>query len=272
MEEELNNSLIIFEVFGLQYFSLKKLNVKELKARPSAVRLIYLIVLLFSMTIVAVWFVTTEAILDTNEKVTAKNVLTFAIQHSLNFGFILVIIASFIQSFLTTSNVKKIYFNLKEIADIALEHFNMRMDYKEIRKTLSRRLTVVIIIFLILYFSIFFVRSGPKNDMLTIFVGIIPLLLLLLVAYKFVFYVAMVNCHLRIIQKLLNEIFRHSLVTVKTIDRVNIQTLNIQAIKKYENPIRKLLGVRQAYNLVYEIGILINESNGFTREAAMGWK
>lgn len=264
METEFSSSLLIFEVLGLQYFSLKLLSCKTLWTRPSIVRTVYMILLLIFMTGISVWFVTSEAVLETSSTVTAKNVLTFALQHSLNLGLILVVIVSMVQSYFTTPKVKKIYLNFKEITDIALDHFNIKKDFKQVRKGAIKRITVVVSSFVVLHLTSFFFRFGSVNDTIPMLVGAIPVFYLIMVGYKYVFYVAMVNHQMRCVLRLLEEAFKRPLIITKNIENIKFNLTNTQIVKKYENPMTKLLAVRRTFNLVYENGTLINESNGLT--------
>jgi hypothetical protein len=264
MEQELNSALIILEVFGLQYFSLKTLSPKTLRARPSPVRTFYLIVLLVVMTATATWFIFNEAVLDTGVTVTAKNVLTFAIQHSLNCGFILIIIISLVQSYVATPKMKKVYLNLKEISDIALDQFNIKKDFKIIKKNAIRRLRIVTVVFLTLHLSVFFLRSVPRREIVPMLIGMIPVYYMIIIAYKFVSYVAMVNSQMSFVNRLIEEAFKRPPIPIKTVETIKITLINPQPVKKYDNPTTKLLHVRRIFNLVYENGTLINGSNGLT--------
>ena len=263
--EELNSSLIIFELMGLQYFSLKLLTLKNASERPSITRTVYMLVVLVVMTAIAFWFVTTEAVLKNEaENLTAKNILTFAIQHSLNFGFTLVIVSSVVQSFVTNSKVKKIYLNIREVADIAQESFNVKVNFTAIKRTLSRKLKILVVSFLSLQLTIFFIKSEPRPDVVAMLVGIIPMMYLLMVAYKFVIYVSMVNSQMKFVLKLIEEVFKEPPIPIKTVDAININFMHAKRINKNEYPMRKLLAVRRIFNLIYDNGKLINESNGFT--------
>jgi hypothetical protein len=264
MEEELNNALIIFEAIGLQYFSLKQVTRKNLWMRPSNVRTFYMIILLCLITGVAVWFVQGEAVIETNETITAKNILTYALQHSINVGFVLVIIVSLMQSYFTTPKVKKIYLNMKEIAEIAMDQFNIKKDFSLVRKSASKRVKVVIFSFLAIHFTTYFIRSASVTDIVPMLIGLLPIFYLVMIVYKFVFYVAMINGQMRFVLKLLEETFKTPPIFVKTVESMKINVTNVQLVRKHENSMSKLLGVRRIFNLTYENGSLINESNGLT--------
>lgn len=263
MEEELNSCLVIFELIGLQYFSLKTL-VKDSNKKPSIVRTIFMVVLMVLMTILVVLFVTSEDLETDNQKVTAKNFITFAIQHSMNFGLILVILVSMVQSFMTTSKTKKLFLNVKEIAKLSYDEFNFTVNFKSIKKAALRRSYVLMTFFITVHFSTFFFRADSPEDVIPMLLGILPILYLLLIVYKFIFYVGMVNKQLNFVGKLLHETFKNP-PPIKTIDNKNMHSLYVKPAKNCEEDhFKKLLATRKIFNLVYENGLLVNDSNGFT--------
>jgi hypothetical protein len=263
MEETLNSCLIVFELMGLQYFSLKSLTQDNLKTRPSILRTMFMLVLFAFLTTVVILYVTSEQVISTkNENVTAKNFVTFAIHHSLNAGLVFVISASLIQSFISTSEVKKIFLNAKEISKLTQEEFDIIIDFKKIKKSASRRMLVLTSFFGIIHAVAFFLSSRSIADITPMLLEIIPISYLLITVYKFIFYVGMVNEQLKLVAKLLNGIYEY--IPSKTVETYNVHLVNVKPAKKYKDPLRKLLAARKIFNLVYANGVLINESNGFT--------
>lgn len=261
MEKELNSSLLIFEILGLQYFSLKSLKKENVTARPSIFRFLYMLVLVTIISALMICFIMFRTI-PMDQKVTAKNALTFAIQNMISVCIILVVCISFLQSFVSTPLVKRIFLNSKEIAELVYNDFRIFIDLNKMRKATWRRLSIMLVFLCTVHGSITSVHLHSMKDVLFMFVLILPILFLLMISFKFVFYVRMVNIELKLLKNILDEIY-----TQLKLNQTRIFVLPT-ALKIEEPPsedrLQKLIVARRIYNLIYENGLLINSSNGLT--------
>lgn len=259
MEKELNSSLILFEVLGLQYFSLKSLNKENVNVRPSAFRFLYMLVMCSVVTSLMVCFIlfTTPQM---ENKVTAKNAVTFAVQNMISVCIILVVCISFFQSFASTSLVKRIFLNSNEVAELCYNEFKIFIDINRIKKSVWKRLLAVLIFLLFVYGILISVHLKSPLDIFPMFVLILPMIFLMMISFKLTFYVRMINIKLKLLKNILEDIYTH----LKLGQTMVVTCTTIKSIEPLENHSSKLIVARRIYNLIYENGILINASNGLT--------
>lgn len=261
MEEELNSSLVIFELMGLQYFSLKQLSKENQNDRPTVVRTIYMVVLLVLVSTLMLVFIWTNNNMA-QEHITAKNVLMFMVQNSMNVGLFLVVCTSLIQSFMSTRLVMKIYFNIKDMLHLYLQEFGDVVDFKKVRRASLKRVFTMLTFFFITHGSTTFISMKSYDDVVIMLIGAIPLFFLLMVVFKFIFYVEMVNSQLKFLNEILMKVW--TCQSTKFIDNIYFQVTKVKSVKTFEDPLRKLRVLRRIYNIIHENGNLINDSNGLT--------
>lgn len=255
-EKDLDTSLIIFEVLGLQYFSLKALKKENVNDRPSVFRFLYMLVLCAVVTTLMVLFIVYRAPVM-EKKVTPKNALMFAIQNMISVCIILVVCVSFFQSFASTSLVKKIFLNSQEIAELCFNEFRIIIDHNQMKKATWRRFSIMLVFLGTVHGTITAVKMKSTQDILFMFILILPITFLLMISFKLIFYVRMLNIELKILKKILDKIDLQLKLhpMVMTIIQPN------EHIEDYSN---NLTIARRIYNLIYENGMLINSSNGLT--------
>lgn len=267
MEEELNGCLTVFEAMGLQYFSLKSLTWKNLKERPSVCRTIYMILVLCVITLMTVLFILKDQALM-RDSMSSKNVLMFIVQHSMNVAMIIVLFTSLLQSFFSTRSIKKIYFNMKQIAVICLQEFRIELDFERIKKETWIKYSTMLSFLTIIHVVLALNTGQSIDDVLHLAFGIVPLLFLNTVVFKFVFYVGIINNQLEFMIKLLDDIFKYR--PIRIIDNINYHLTTVKPAKTPEDPMKKLRAVWKIYNIVYDNGLLVNRSFGLTLLAMLG--
>lgn len=141
--DELYSSTIIFEMFGLQYFSLKYLKEHGIPKKLPYLRSIYMIFLLVVYTgLMGTYIFTDERFME--GKVTAKTVLTYTIQHSMKLGLFLVIFSSVLQSFFSTKKLAKIFDNYKKIFQVTAEDFRIAQNFLKIKRRFKINVTLMV--------------------------------------------------------------------------------------------------------------------------------
>ncbi|CRK88195.1 CLUMA_CG001976, isoform A [Clunio marinus] len=261
MEEDLNNCVQIFEIVGLQFFSLKSIADKNFMDRPSTGRKVFVIVLIVVITFMTILFLSKNDRINT-KNVTAKNVVMFSIRNFMNVGLIFVVCSSIIQSYLTTHKAKIYFKNVKEISKILENEFGVVSNFKDIRNQTWKRFLLSF-----LFYNIVHITNGiftkDLQDFLNKSLGIIPLLYLWMFTFKFVFHVKLINHQLKTLQKMLQNIFKYQ--PLKIIDAVNIPQISIiKPMKPSLDLLRHLQGLRKIYNIIYANSILVNECFGIT--------
>lgn len=262
MENELNSCLIIFEVMGLQYFSLKKLGCNDAKSYKKVQRFLYMVFLLVFMNTITTVFIANEHEIIKDEIITAKNIMMFAVQHTMDVGFLLVMCTGIIQSFLTTQSVKKIFLNTKEILQMGMTEFKTSIDLREMKRMAWKRLAVMVIFILTIHVTLMIVHKERPEAVLQLFYGLPPVFFLGVVVYKFVFYVGMVNSQLEFVGTLLEKVFKKE--PMRIIDNISFHLTSVKFVKPPEDPLKRLRVVWKIYNQIYESGVLVNDSLGLT--------
>lgn len=259
--EELSPVLQVLELFGLQSFSLKSLTVKNLKKNPSLGRFMYLVLWLIALPTITVFRVLGDDSVGSQSPVTPRSILMFVIIHSMNLGSMLVVFCSLFQSFACTQKVKKIFLNTRNIIQICQDEFKIVIDAKKIKVNALKRLITAVVVTSSLHATVILIQFETVADLFDMTLGLVPIMFLVLVVYKFVFFVCMVNNQLEFIKALLEKMFKQELI--KIIDNINFHLTAVKPATA-DGPLRKLRVITKVYATIYENGNLINESNGLT--------
>lgn len=252
----LNHFAVIFQIFGLQLFSVKSLSATNLTSLPSLAYTIYFVFILVTFTgqmgIFA--YFTSGA----QEPLSTKTVLNNGFQRSLYAGLIVIIFISLIKSYVSTPLIKMFYFNCIKISKMSSGFYNP-IDNRQINRNVFNNflLTIFISKFLVYLYEIYFDQNQVH---LKTFGSIFHLLFLNVTALKFVFYVKLINLYLEAVAKFLTEISKPC-VTVEANMNFNVKTGMPRLPLDTSCKIRKLV---QIYNLIFENAGLINQSMGAT--------
>lgn len=263
MEKELNSCLVIFELSGLQYFSLKSLTSENVNSRPSWVRLVYMLVLLVILTglVLASIYIEEE---ESDQSLTTRNLLGFIIQQSMNAGLILVTVTTLIESYLSTQNMKQLYLNQKEIVQTYSQHFDVIIDFKKVKKMATRRGLALIVFYLGINGVLTAIHLETEKYLLLFLIGLVPVLFLFMAVLKFLFYVSTVNEQLTFLMNYLEEIFKHD--TINLIEDMNHRMIQLKPkqTRPADDHIRKLRSAVKIYGIIHENSGLINASVGWS--------
>lgn len=264
MEKELNSCLVIFELSGLQYFSLKSLTPENVKSRLSWVRFMYMLVLLVTLTglVLATIYIQEEE--ESDKSITTINLLGFIVKQSMNAGLMLVTVTTLIESYTSTQNMKQLYLNQKEIIRTYSQHFDVIIDFKKLKKMATRRGLVLTTFYLGVNGILTYINIESEKYFLLSTIGLVPVLFLFMSVLKFVFYVSSVNEQLTFLMNYLEEIFKHD--TISLIDDMNHRMIQLKPRppKPSDDHIRKLRSAVRIYGIIYENSGLINASVGWS--------
>lgn len=254
MEAALDSYLVLFELTGLQYFSLKRLTCDNFKDPPSIFRTIYMFVLIGVVSFLMYIYIFVDK--ASVSGVMTSNILMRAIINSLSIGLILVVSVSLVQSYLSTRATKKIFYNINQMAEICLDEFGVKVNYKRIKASIWKRGATMITFFVITHGGVtLFLYNDSPEEAFRMLIGSIPILLLFMIIYKFVFYVDMVNNQLEFVETLLDKTFQPE--AVKVVGEMCFKNT-------FDDPLKKLRAIRNVYNIIFESGALVNRSNGLT--------
>lgn len=258
METELSSCLKVFEFIGLQFFSLKDLTVDNSKKRPTFFRAVFMMVFVTIICLLMIGFILKDNTAITG-KVSAKTIVMHVIQRSFNIGMILVCCSSTIQSFVSTLEIKRVFMNLKEIEKIINQEFSVQIDFKTFKENAWKRLYIMLTSFTILHGGTSLFHMYEEDIVVKIFLGALPVLFLIMIVYKMIFFVALINFSLRLLDDLITDIFQYQPINI--IDNINY---HLTSVKTTENLLERLRAARKIFNIIFENGALINKSNGLT--------
>lgn len=262
MTEDLNSCSILFELTGLQYFSLKSLTKDNVENRPSISRTAYMLVLFVFINSLAVSYVHHDHSIIKGD-LTSKNLIMFVIKHSMNVGLVAILSVNLLQSYATTKSIKKIYLNSEEIARLCLK-FKLNIDFKKIKKDAWKRIWMMSGVIFVMHGSVILAHINCPNNVLQQILGILPIFFMLMIAFKFVFYVNIVNHQLQLLEKLFEDSMQND--PVKVIEsNIDVYLTQVKSSKPVDDTrLNKLRVVWKIYNVIYDNATLINQSIGLT--------
>lgn len=255
MLEVLNSIAFIFEVAGLQNFSLKSLTVMR---NRSVIRTGYTVVLLLSVAYANFLFTRPADI----SEITIKNLLIHLINRALNFGGTAIVCTSIIESFVYTQNFMKIFLNINEVSRLSLRELKIPMNLEQVKKSSWMILTVMVTILCVLHGSVTYVHIKVGNGYFWMAVGAAPMFLAIIINFKLVFLINLTNNQLDFLDKVMHEIF-----TARTLCSLKNRIVHLRPAyteNYYEVKLRKLNAARKIYNLLTENVDLVNKSHGLT--------
>lgn len=259
MDKDLNSCLVVLEWVGLQFFSLKHLNSRNIKDKPTILRTIIMITLVSALTLFVVFLFSNVTM--SKEKVNARNVLMHAILSFLNIGVVAVIDASIIQSYILTCTTKNIFLNMKLISQLGFKEFGRRIEYKKIKKAALKRGLVVVVFFIATHIILTYSAIKTIEDVVGAIIISIPTFICYAIVYKFVFYVDLINNQLKFFEKLVDEISECRKVEIT--EGFDFHLVSVGTKNESEDLMRKSRAARKIYILIFESVNLVNSSNGF---------
>lgn len=195
----LNRCLVVFEFFGLQFFSLKKTLRENSKDRIHIFRKIYFGALLSLYIFLGIGSIVSVSVAN---KVTTKNVLTLGYSHMTTYIFSIAIWISLIQAFVSTRQIKKVFMNSKEIAENCFEIFKISMPFDDLVKTVWKRYASEAFVFVIVHAAAATFKYAKGNFVFWEFLVIIFYTsYFIIIGNNFLFYVCLINFELQFIQK-----------------------------------------------------------------------
>lgn len=259
--DELSGVLLVFEIFGLQFFSLKSVFLKKSGRKWLILRMVHISVFC------ALGFGFAYSVIRGSfdiEKITRKNVLTIFYLHLVNNGYVLAILTSLVQSIYFIKETKEFFKNSQEISEICFRNFNISMDFKQFRSSSFRKIWVTLIFVFLMFVVHIKAMKIPSEEMNSMVIALFLCIFNSMIACKYSFYVSFVNFQLSYLEKLLSVTFESK--PWKNIVEISL----IEVVKKpVKECLRKLNKIWQVYNKIYENGSIVNKSNGLTMLVAL---
>lgn len=222
----LNNSTKVFQVFGLQCFSLNSLNEKNGKKYPSLTHLLHLVFMFIMLTLSfgSLFFIAKS--MKTQLDTTAENNLITVTRSFTRNLLIIAYTVSLALSFLKCGSMKRFFQNTKTISEICARELNHKVNYKN----LNRNLWMVLIFSLApVFFAVLFVilhdlSTNDLNDLYKL-ITFFPILFNLLLYVRFYFYVRILNFQLELLETLISSKFSSGAITKGFIEVSTLKNL-----------------------------------------------
>lgn len=259
--EELNNYLIVFEILGLQYFSLKslfKVDTKKTKS-PSWFRLLYMIFTIIVSFIILRLYGNISG-LGLIKALHQNSIIALAVQNIMVLAFIFAITISIIHAYITTKKTKQIFVISSKIKKLCMEAFGKSVDVKALKKKLFRRTRSMA-----MYFSLFhLLMLVCDQDSLPVSVLVTALknFILITLSFRLIFYTSLVNEHLNFLEEMVQELFPSP--PIKIIDNIHLHLTFGKTATIKDTPLKKIMVARKMYCNLIEITNLVNETVGLS--------
>lgn len=249
----LSDCVTLFQIFGYQYFSLKSIFVKQNFKGASPWNAIYFalsLTVISCLGILNAWLSSKDSF---QSELTAKTALSVIIQQLFQVGLILIYCVSSVQSFTSTSRMKKFFTNSIEISEIYRRSFHL-MDHSRIRSKVFGLFAAVSVFIVFMNILLHFVEG--ENPVTKTVLSIILLVYHAAGIIKIVFLFKLVSFHLSFLNKSLDS------MTTKTLD-LNLFTKSMRS-NNLQIVCFKIKNLRKIYNIVLENSEIINSSCGLT--------
>lgn len=246
----------IFQVLGQQFFSVQSLTFDNLNTPPTRGYLVnfvcYFVVLNTQLGIYIYLYLFKNPI-----KLTPKNFINVLVQYFYWTGLVLLLSVGLIESFRTTPVMKKFFWNFIKISSICRRDFGHTIDHKIIQIQTFRD---SLVLFLIYGVSEAILRSYDEDAVvLKLCIISVPKFYFVVIFYKFIFYVKMVNFHLNEVSTLLSKAFAKP--SFQTSELIFFTKNNPRVISDIEKRLRSL---RTIYNMISSNADIVNHSMGFS--------
>jgi hypothetical protein len=252
-EENLATCCGFFQVFGLLYFSVKKLTPSTIITYPTIGYTVYFF-LLFTVLTTQMLIFAVMISKDFQESLSAKNALNYIMQYFLFIGLILILFTGFIQSYAATPKLKKIIANFMQISDIFRRDFQHNVDYRSIKNGVFRSAFMVYLMqtSLTILLVVYEMYHGNENVIVRALFGTFPICFLCMTIIKFKFFIISINCVLKEMIAISDKMF------------AKYSSTGILIVSKHEHVGAKIKSLKKILNLVFKNAELINGSMGCT--------
>lgn len=253
--DELNGCLVINEITGLQYFSLKNFfKDKSRKGTHFCRKIVFCFYLVAYLTFI---FIALPSAPFVNASLTSQNVILVLFRVIRSFSKLVGYLAFLIQSYVSTENVKKFFLNTQLIAEWSHQDFYIEMNFAKVRRDAWYRFFAINLYWALPYCGIIYVNSRSLGE--TVYMAVFAIFYVgfsLAIATKNIFFIMLINFQLRHLEKLLQSIFQpqYDLIVGKVYD------LTIGDNKSEDGNMKQLLVVWKIYNKINENADLINNS------------
>lgn len=250
--DELDGCVKLFEIFGMQFFSLKTIFIKDYK-HWSTYRIIYFIILCASCLAFGCLFIAQTIAV----KVTTENILTTFFFQLINYLFLSAFASNFIRSAIFSEDIRQFFLTSHKISDICEKELKKTFNYAELRKTITKKIRNIIAISVAAAVATFYTQFTNLEIELFVATGLI--IFLTVTACRYSFFVIFVNFQLHYIEDIFCSTFQ--IKYAPTYGKVYRIEVNANPEK---DELQKMKIIWKMYIKVCENVSTINKSMGIT--------
>lgn len=260
-----NYSLLIFQLLGLQYFSLGTLRterkLKCVRKWPTIGYTIYFVILFVIVTaqnVIGVLMLERHIDYASIVKQMAINFMQFGTTSVFTLSAMLLIVLSFI----STHHQKMVFVNLISISEQFENLLQVKTDYAKFRKRIIIKLAILFVIYLMLYFVLLELEryNNTGFDRYLNWVAI-TIFRIVFSGMLFVYYVDLITFNLKYLEDVLLDIHSNKFHQTVSIERDFFVSVKLSA-KYYDTIYRKMTHVKNIYGLLWETSIKVNDAMG----------
>lgn len=250
----LNKFTFIFQLFGLQSFSLTE---KGNEKYPKPLQCLFLAFCMICATLLII-----VSRIELHVLLSYTNVLDLVIGFLTYANYIFSIYYCLISSFSKRSKFIGFFWKSQQISKLCFDEFIHKIDFRK----LSKRLTILTLLFFLLFLYLLQYNSRvaleePEYAYLLLFLAIREFFSNVII-FRFYFYVSIVELHLKEIEIMMSEFFNDNFEAPKA-RPVGAWTVNSKPIVRITSETRKLLMIRKKYLLIKKMANDVDDTMGF---------
>lgn len=255
--DSFNHCYKVFELSGLEFYSLESVTSLNSTRKISKARLIYMSFVLSVLVILTVIFMFFEEDIEFNSA-TVHNVVMLTFQSASGISLYGIIAIGILESFCKSDERKQFYANFNLILILLMENFGMKIDdFEKFSRKIRRIILVSLSAFTCFHLIVAsFQQFNTVHFVMVTFVAYFPLIFILIVSIRTIFYVELTNYAI----KKLNEIVCNNILigTYKLSGKINTKCSYLQ--KEFT---QNLLIARKIYSLILKNANILDHSWGF---------
>jgi hypothetical protein len=260
LDEKSKKLLQIFQLLGLQYFSIKKLIESKASKTPSNRQTVcgFLIILL----LVSLLAIQTLFASEITQTVNARNVLNITINHLMRIGLYIIAITSVFKSLTLSCEEQKFFLAIEKINEIVRQDLETATQNQKTKFIYGALITVPLTM---AFFSALLTSglgiSENFNIYMIILAFLLPTLLFSLLSIeKFLLYVNVINNLLEDLNLILKMMVNDN--KLKTSMKSTHLVRLVEPKVSNRDILREVLAVRKVYNLIYVNGQIVEDVQG----------
>lgn len=245
----LSNCFKIFEIVGLQFFTLNSGD-KLTTGQQSTC---------FKLLIAAAWMLILPGLVVNlltsfiDPKV-EKSTISVMVEIVIDISMTIAVLLTPVLSVLKNSQLEKFFLNVQKISEICALELYFNVNYQNLKRSLKKFVMAFVSFYVFFIFTMIvdFKSSQTIFDLFMSIIGVITIFYVHLIVLRFNFYAQLVNFLLNILK----------LLVVENLSKENGKTLQVITVTKNIDELQKIIILRKIYILIREMAQILSEVMG----------